>query len=1258
MTGNEINIDEFIAAAMGEGMMSLDIQSMLEAYPDLLHELASYDPFKLAATYGGLLTVPELQSNCLRLESLCHLALLCANGTRNPNVLSVTRSFAALDDGPIGRLEDPAEDVFVTSVTTARGNFLVLEGIWETAGFYLQRFLNVIDTIPTGYGYDDLRETVYALLMLSDTVCVRATLVRWQMGAPAPQLTLPQSIANSIRDLRSLVSFTESELADLGISLDHLMEFVLPSRECEALAEEELGHTSLERRPVLRRNKDICLALPTGVSMAIRRLILERISSISMREVFLRFLAEEYAELFAQMPLLGGKIHAPIRFQRTTEGVIAAVMTQVDVGRYVAFVFIMDTLEDVEITGIAGMDGGWNRMETTISQSIRRAAEAAQQNDDFQEGITLIVSCGVGRGLAASMPRSSDSHWRVAFLSAPDLVTLSWTNGFTPLSLWRLLDAQAQLEGAGVHLQNANGLLNLVAWQRSLRGHLIPHNDIPDGFTAEGHQALLVVDQTALKSLRHEVATTWDPHIVQDITGTWIHVRKLSDSLFKEEKVKPLYVGNHLLESGCLPSVYITPKRAWWCETVVSSKTERSMAYERWQMLNVWLARISPILDARLLGLPSGPLLWRVEFEADFSPAFDPGPNIGLEDAMRAISVAADRKMRTLNLRVGKAFEAAHFNVENFAERALVERTVDGFQELTGTVLTEDERTALLKEIIQDVHSRQIHAFCGRSFRDHIREKKRRSVVLINEDDAAALRLGLGWRVRNRADGCDLAGKSDCVSFLNAVTRMLEEELLAELTAFNRSPLIEVLLVNHERAAIDRDRWNRTSAAMMALHADKQATANTIIWHESQMNAVFLSTRALIEMAHCACSVNGGRKAGELDLSRLMAKMMQIIQLGGWSDAMWLDAMEARIHINPLGDIQVNHSFIDTVADPFGRVTSEERTKDAINSYARNLEENTLHESVEDTFEDDFNEAFQEEFGIGIDEMRTFLDFIENIGVEQNRLVLALPRSSLLNQKVGDNTTSPESAAACIAVLTLPCRDNWHVVPEGYDDKDRHPWRFRRRLSVLRKPLIQIDNELDPTLMIAPGLVRDAVIYSLGNYYRGDFPQHQLKPKMKSWRGKATDKRGTDFNTEVAERMRALGWQAAPDVKMSTILGAAFKSYGDIDVLAWKPDGGRVLLIECKNLKFSKTVGEIAEQLADFRGEKRANGKPDDLLKHLNRISAIVTHPTELTRFLAISSPPIPEGHIVFRNPVPMQFVWERLKERIGLHLFEELSAI
>ncbi len=110
----------------------------------------------------------------------------------------------------------------------------------------------------------------------------------------------------------------------------------------------------------------------------------------------------------------------------------------------------------------------------------------------------------------------------------------------------------------------------------------------------------------------------------------------------------------------------------------------------------------------------------------------------------------------------------------------------------------------------------------------------------------------------------------------------------------------------------------------------------------------------------------------------------------------------------------------------------------------------------------------------------------------------------------------------------------------------------------------------------------------------------------------------------------------------------------------WRGDltNDRILIIECKDVQFRKTEGEIAEQLADFRGMEKPDGKPDDLLRHLNRVELIKSHVPELMKYCGLARAPQIESHLVFKNPVPMQFAWQRMERSVSLHIFAGLDNI
>ena len=140
--------------------------------------------------------------------------------------------------------------------------------------------------------------------------------------------------------------------------------------------------------------------------------------------------------------------------------------------------------------------------------------------------------------------------------------------------------------------------------------------------------------------------------------------------------------------------------------------------------------------------------------------------------------------------------------------------------------------------------------------------------------------------------------------------------------------------------------------------------------------------------------------------------------------------------------------------------------------------------------------------------------------------------------------------------------------------------------------------------------------------------------------------------------MTNLGWGVECEIKLTKLLSQALdRNYGDIDVLAWDPAKGRILIIECKYVQYKKTPGEIAEQLSDFRGEMMNNGKPDLLKKHLDRVAVVEGHADNACRFLGMPQGSRIESHLVFKNPVPMQFVQSRAGQ-VRISLFGGLASL
>ncbi len=109
--------------------------------------LHKYDLKSTVTQLGGLLTVPALQANTIRIETIVHLAVAHCHGYRKPSLAEIDRWLNRyLGNIWIALLEDPVEDVFVTNVETPEGNRRVFEGIWESNDYFVQIVLETLNS--------------------------------------------------------------------------------------------------------------------------------------------------------------------------------------------------------------------------------------------------------------------------------------------------------------------------------------------------------------------------------------------------------------------------------------------------------------------------------------------------------------------------------------------------------------------------------------------------------------------------------------------------------------------------------------------------------------------------------------------------------------------------------------------------------------------------------------------------------------------------------------------------------------------------------------------------------------------------------------------------------------------------------------------------------------------------------------------------------------------------------------------------------
>lgn len=1198
-----------------------------------------YDVKTSVAAAGGLLTVPKLQANTVRLEAICHLIVASAAGKKKPNNQDAARWFKQVGQ-VFAHMEDAAEDVFVARVHMDGRNYRVLEGLAEANGHHLQHMLTAVENMPDHSVYGALKQSCRAVLALSDLVCVRAGLDAFCLGGEYGSDALPVDDLPTLKTLAARVTFSDSDLAVAGISRRTLGGFCLPPTKRD-VGFGGYGDSALERQPLIDFGDEIVVALPSAMATAIRRAVIETCQNTGAEFALRTGLLIAQTDELSLNPAIS-RIDITPTEMKPDSAVVPSEPVEFQPGLWFQLILLTDDFSGFRQTGFS-QPGPSDETNAELQQAIDAAASEIKTRPGFKLGFSLIVLCGFGRGQLVEFTRPG--HWLAEGISSYDLDVLGWRHDFTIAELLKFLIAEGTAAHMGFPLMAINGLLARIAFAYDNNGHVVPHEAMPDG--TDG--ATLVVPTNAHLRLRAEHHARFDKHAVSDPAGDVLVIRRKDGGKRSPENTQRVYVSHLDARALRYRGAWRSGNRTWWIETIPSGA--RSYLYPVFEMQMVWMERLAPILARHIPGLPNV-LTWKLVTPAwpnIRSEEIDPRPR---EELKAAILASCDHDGSVVTTEIGLPFFHGLSHPSNVSEVTLIEAFLA--QVVTLADGAEVDLDELVREIVPSPEARQLHAFAPQDFRDHVRESVSRNIVEISRFDDASQRLGLGWHGLPRPGGA-VHGRDECTKVLNAITTAAEEMFCGHLRQFERRALIRRVVENHEASIVDKSRWERTSGAVLDLSANPQETREEVYESILKANATGQASRVILEAALCECPVGVGFEVADFDLSNLMALAMMIHHLGGYSDAIRYEGMRPEIRISPAGEVQIDVSFFDAIVTPVGESFVSGQIDRSRRDYSELLHDPApfTEEQATDRTDARFAAAWEAEMGVSLASFRTALEALEDRLVETGKAWEVLPRPALL-EYLAEHVDCAEQFVASLELLP---RSGWKTIPQPFTDQDRQPRRFRRRLSAARRPILRLEPPPESDVVIVPGMIRDAFAVLIHNFYYGQYDLSSIATReMRSWREHIVAKEAEEFEERVVTRLQSFGWQAKRRVTFPQVLGRKLsEDPGDIDVLAWHPDG-RVMLLECKDLQFAKTSSEIAKQLYKFRGKTDEKGRPDLLGKHLKRMELARENAAAFQSYLKLSRVHI-DGALVFAHTVPMSFAAERIGHAVTLLTYDQLDG-
>lgn len=1295
---------EMVANAGGGGWQHFGAPE----YRQLGRTLRQFDLRSTVAAVAGLLTVPEHQAGTLRLEVLLHLVVCHCRGTRRATSADLRRWIErTLAQLLVRRMEDPLEDICVSNVIAPGGNYRIFEGIWESGDHSLQGLLDIFVQSSWGVGNLRILTPVVALLRLSDAVAERAGVSRWA----SPDRTDPTDafLESSIDPaaLSQRVAFDNAALASLGISLDQIAPFLFAAAERERILGQSLGHSSLERRPVIGFEDGIVLACPTAVSAACRRYIVETCTSEgnldelrrALRAVHARAVFGTELRLIDRPASIGGSALPPEPAPPSQALPWDEVHCPIDVDKAAQVILLHDPLNDVDQAGLtapASFPDLAARLARHIEMTTRHLAQHAAG------GLVVIVYAGIGRGVMLGLPHLPP-RWHPVVMSAADFATFAWSPDASLLRLWKLNEQVARLNQVGIQFVESNGALNTYGYWQAQRFALCPAE-----FPYPPLQPSMIQLGTDFhRGLRLTERRLHDVHAVRVDRRGLARVRRLArTTFFPATAARPIYASEELAKQGELAGVYEHHGAVVWVWADKPTDAERAahFLYQLWEGLLSWLDRLLPELLA-LVHSPAASVpdqsVVHLRLALVHEPAWRELARPG-DPAPARPTATIDVASGVINVAVPFGFISLLRRPTNDGERALLETVAAPLLAALNAATASRSEAADVRNselpppaIIQSAVSRAMQGADARFI--HLFEASRptdqivasnpsqagRKPQFVAAEDISTWEDGLAWRALDRqtlhllpkpvSDAAaplnqrdpakplphlhqvrEISGRSTCTAALGAIVDVIWSDIHEQLAAINGPSLVAALMANLEAIFLDREQWRRTARAVTALYGAADDVGRISAEREGRRSQVSNSTRVLVEMAVCACPHDGGRTASLTDMDFLVAGVSLLVELASVSDAIHGALAEPQLSLHPNGMVEADRRYAATITNPFAIEVHGAEFRAAAAGYAdlyRRLEDLSEPTSTNDTdaddvparearhtrlsprFDLDFMHAFMEEFGISPDRVLEGLGELVDSGVEQGSLVVATTRGALRARLVEARGFDDCEVNAFFDMLSLVPRGAWDRTPSGFRARDWQPWRFRRRLSLVARPLAAFGQDDDAPLYFGMHQLGTSVAYLFENMQSAWLPEEFFRSDaMLRYRGHIADAEGAAFTQEVAAALRVLGWETRTEVQMST-LGAP-PEYGDLDVVAWRADDPRVLLIECKRLQPARTIGEISELLKQFRGEAG-----DRLGRHVRRCAWIREHPDALTYAIdAPGAPAVLRPLLVTNRDVPMRF--------------------
>jgi hypothetical protein len=1105
---------------------------------------------------------------------------------------------ALLESHP-GPRWDPIETLFTSRIAFRGGDQVVLTGGYEgldTAVEHIVASLFLHRHAPPDTLSREAFQLTSAVLRLSDHVLRAAGLGRHEPCGLSNEVVVPRTA--KLRRLLAAVSFTRRELDDITSVGARALEPLIADVADVVPAQDGIGPFGIT--PILRDHDRFVLAAPSCLLLALRH----HLVLLARRHRWDGVLAERMRRHGARaadaaLERLGWTKSPMTAAPDPTLPVIEQLWGFDDGAALVTIVG--DDLSDYQENDPEAPWQGFYRYHDALSERRDRLATSLffGESDELpQKAMHLVVLAGVGRPTVwmSEYAREPLLMPEAAFAVA-DLTTVSIAERGDPLVLWKFARAGERLEA---RLILPSPLEPFALWRANDHSYYLGDEERPTALLSSGE---------AMK-LREEIVAQQDLHSVPGPQGRgYVDVRRRFPRM-------PVPIYRPAALSDGIPGYYVeTPQLRCWvlAGTLRDSTVARidglldTVTYWIWQAAPE-LADLATRLTRRrfevVVELEDSPA-W--EDAADFPP---PGP------VATVTAPGAGRLVLLLHPALLPQFARA----DNEGERQLLQLLLAALDE----ALPREERVgwrdadaAAVVERVAPLGRKKMYLVWNpppeRAIDPHNLPPPR--PPLQEADDAEALdELGEHLRGARGMSVGPIADSERGRVLWEAVTFHLGQ-LLDLIATLSPDGLVEQLIAVHERF-LERGAWGRHTLATREACFGHVADLKALLAEELPSAAAAGSALRFVIECVAARPPIGIRPLSLEVQDRLVALAAQVVGRGSVAEAVREGLDDTRVSILPSGRLGLGRegryfSGRERYLEHF--LSGELRRAEKFFA-GRWQERPTSEDAMADS--DVLDRAAVDEWGAPISEILELLGLLDELAAGEPASVLGLDDAvARISSELG---WSEATARRVIDEFALRPRESVFEPPPPFEKSDTYPWRFGRRLSLIRRPLV-----------IRPDAGGNDLIYgfrtvdSTGHWLVNELAGGRLKVSSKAMQRAMTtvsQRRDEAFNDEVGGMYESIAGIVVrlrvTDVGPLKIARDNGEVLGDIDVLAADARARVLHVIDTKNLSVARTPYEVVRELR--RTFKSEEGRPAAIDRHAERAAWLRRHLRETLAWLGV----------------------------------------